>query len=334
MADKETKENKETDKRINDLTQKIRENPWVVSTIVLGVFVIVLLFFMFRGGVTGNVISEKDIGSKAVEFINAQLLQGQGEVSLDSVATKGDLYEVLVSFQGRKIPAYFTKDGEFFVGTQLIPTSENLVNQNPQPAQEPKQVEKSDKPKVELFVMTHCPYGTQAEKGIIPAAKALGNKIDFSVRFVHYFMHGDKEEQETYRQVCIREEQKAKFLPYLECFLEAENSTGCLKKLGINVDNCVKNKSKEYYSADSKLSQGYGVQGSPTLVINGVQADFYPRTPENALKTICSAFNTAPTECEKTLSTDNPQPGFGTTSSPPPQDENHPSENGGSCGSA
>ena len=82
--------------------------------------------------------------------------------------------------------------------------------------------------------MTHCPYGTQAEKGLIPAMKLLGDNANIQIRFVHYFMHGEKEEQETYRQVCIREEQGAKFISYLECFLEDGDSSRCLSSVGIN----------------------------------------------------------------------------------------------------
>jgi hypothetical protein len=100
--------------------------------------------------------------------------------------------------------------------------------------------------------------------------------------------------------------------------LEAGNSSACLVKAGVNsaaLSGCVKDKSKDYYASDSALSKSYGVQGSPTLVINGVQADFYPRSPASALQIICSAFNTSPSECSSTLSTANPSPGFGTSSS-------------------
>ena len=71
---------------------------------------------------------------------------------------------------------------------------------------------KADKPKVELFVMSHCPYGTQAEKGMIPVVELLKDKISFEVKFVDYAMHGKKELDEQLRQYCIQKEQKAKFL--------------------------------------------------------------------------------------------------------------------------
>jgi hypothetical protein len=54
----------------------------------------------------------------------------------------------------------------------------------------------------------------------------------------------------------------------------------------------------------------YGVQGSPTLVINGAQISS-GRDSAGLLKTICSAFNTAPSECQKQLSSASPSAGFG-----------------------
>ncbi|MBU4086268.1 MAG: DsbA family protein [Nanoarchaeota archaeon] len=310
--EKEKKAEENSEVKPSEFIKKIKKNPWVASTVVLAVLALILLVLVFRG--SGAVVSQKQIGEKAVNFINTQVLQGQGTVVIDSVSEKAGLYEVLVDYNGQQIPTYFTKDGGFYVGTMIVPLSDSSSPTPPTPT--PIEVPKSDKPAVELFIMTHCPYGTQAEKGILPAIKALGNSIDSKIRFVHYFMHGDNEESETYTQLCIREQQSAKFIPYLECFLEDGDSSRCLKKLGINVDVCINSgKAKEYYVADSALSNGYGVQGSPTLIINGAEAEFYPRSPASALTTICSAFNTEPSSCTSTLSTENPDPGFGTTAS-------------------
>jgi hypothetical protein len=181
----------------------------------------------------------------------------------------------------------------------------------------PTQVTKSDKPKVELFVMTHCPYGTQSEKGIIPAFEALGTTADTKIRFVHYFMHGDKEEQETYTQICIREEQSTKFLKYLKCFLADSNSSRCIKNASIDsakLATCISTKAKDYYKVDSDLSNKYGVQGSPTLIINGAESNA-GRNSASYLAGICAAFNKAPSACSNTLSSSNPSAGFGYSAS-------------------
>jgi len=41
----------------SDMTNKIRENPWILSSLVLGIFVLVLVVPAM--GMTGNVVSEK-----------------------------------------------------------------------------------------------------------------------------------------------------------------------------------------------------------------------------------------------------------------------------------
>ena len=215
-----------------------------------------------------------------------------------------------MSYQNQEIPVFITKDGDYFVqGAEEIGITGDVVANNPTPTEVPR----SDKPLVELFVMTHCSYGTQAEKGFIPMMKTLGDSVDVSVKFVHYFLH-EPEETETPRQICIREEQESKFIPYLECFLEDGDSDRCLAEVGVNkaeMQACIDSgRSDQYYTTDSALSQGYGVQGSPTLVINGVQSNA-GRSASSYLQGVCSAFNNAPEGCDTELSSANPSPGFG-----------------------
>jgi len=317
--------------------KRLLKNIWQVSTIFLSVVTIILLVMIFSGKSTGNVLSGDLAGKELVNYLNQQT---NGGVVYISNVDKGNLYEVKIKYQNQEIPLYITKDGKYFVqGAVDITASEPSVSSPDNSAKQEtvNNLPKSNKPKVELFVMTHCPYGTQSEKGIIPTVKALGNKIDFEIRFVHYFMHGDKEEKETYNQVCIREEQNAKYLFYLECFLEAGDSETCLKTASIDtvkLNTCLANdnkKAKEYYETDKKLSNDYGVQGSPTLIINGVEADS-GRDSSSYLKTICGAFNNVPTaECTKQLSSASPSPGFGTTSSSATRES---ASSGGGCASA
>lgn len=286
------------------VTEKMRENPWILSTVVFGIVVLLLIFGGFRGGMTGNVISSNDAGEKLLDYYEQG---GATGLELDSVTEVNGLYQVNFKYQGAIVPIYMTKDGSMAgsMTALLIKDSEEDI---------PKDIPKSDKPIVELFIMTHCPYGTQAEKGIIPTIKALGTSVNAKIRFVHYFMHGDEEESETYNQLCIREEQSSKYYDYLTCFLEDGDSARCLAKTGIDkvkLAECVTDKSEDYYAEDSDLSEEYGVQGSPTLVVNGVIVSS-GRDSASYLSTICSAFDTEPSECSKELSSSTPSPGFGT----------------------
>lgn len=194
-------------------------------------------------------------------------------------------------------------------------------------------VVKSDKPVVELFVMSYCPYGLQMEKAYLPVWELLKDKADFSLKFVSYAMHGQKELEENTRQYCIQNEQADKFIPYLKCFTGKDDYKACLASAGVNqgkMNTCVTAADKKFgtmvkfndkatwlngnypvYPVDGDLNEKYGVQGSPTLIINGAEAQA-GRTPEAVKQAICASFNNAPAECAKALSTFAVVAGFGT----------------------
>lgn len=284
-------EHHESHNEKKDMTEKLRTNPWIISTFVLGILAIILIIGSVTGGITGKVISENQAAELVLGFVESQV---GGEAELIGVTSESGLYKVTVLFQGSEVPLYITKDGKNLVQS-VLPLS-LLEPEEPEPAD--SEIVKSDVPKVELFVMTHCPYGTQAEKGFIPAILEFGDEIDASINFVHYFMH-EPEETETSIQVCIREEQSDKFLLYLKCFLEDGDSDRCITKTGIDkskLDSCVQNNAEGYYVIDSELSESYGVRGSPTLVVNG-QIVSSGRSAAAYADIICQAFNTPPELC-------------------------------------
>ncbi len=45
-------------------------------------------------------------------------------------------------------------------------------------------VQKSQRPKVDLFVMSFCPYGNQVEDALLPVVKLLGDKVDWQPHFI------------------------------------------------------------------------------------------------------------------------------------------------------
>ncbi len=323
----------------NKTKKKKKLSYWKIATVVLGILFVVSIFthgFSLTGLATGG-----NVANKALDFINKYLVEDSGVV-LKSVDKESGLYKLTLLYKNQEIPAYVTTDGKYLVlqGMGIIEmdkvasmleaakaskqTQETQENQN-------QEVPKSDKPQVELFVMSYCPFGTQMEKGILPVLKLLDGKIDFTLRFVDYAMHGEKEVYENLRQVCIQKEQPEKLIPYLECFLKDGNSEACLDEVGIDKDSleaCEDEVDKEFqvtenlndkstwqgnfppFDVDKTLNQEYGVRGSPTLVINGITVRTN-RNPASLLETICSAFTTPPTECNENLSTQVPSPGFG-----------------------
>jgi hypothetical protein len=66
---------------------------------------------------------------------------------------------------------------------------------------------------------------------------------------------------------------------------------------------CVKAEGVALMKAEEKKSSEAGASGSPTMLVNGVSTkSVYKYSDSEAYKqTICSAFETVPAECEKTL---------------------------------
>ena len=193
-------------------------------------------------------------------------------------------------------------------------------------------MEKREKPAVDVFVMSHCPYGTQIVKGVLPVWDLLGDKVDLNIRFVDYAMHGKKEVDEQLRQYCIQKQDKKVYQKYLNCFLkEGKTDDTCIKEAKVNsaaLNNCLKEADQEFgvtaafndktkwngrfppFPVDAEMAKKFGVKGSPTLVVNNVVVKA-GRSPKAILDAVCNAFSEVPEECKKELESTNPSPGFG-----------------------
>jgi len=313
----------------------------IVFLAVLSLFAFTGCGLKFKNQVT--VLTPDQARAKAEEFINNNLVQKGSKATIKEVKEEKGLYKVAVTLGSQEIVSYITKDGtKFFPQVMDVAETEKQAagKKNQDDAAAEKQaadVPKKARPEVELFVMSHCPYGTQIEKGMIPAVEALGGKVDFKLKFVDYAMHGEKELDEQLRQECIKKDGEAVFFKYLKCFLEDGNADRCLKAANINagkISACAtetdkKFKVKEKFQENEKLKASgtgsqfppfdiykadndkYGVQGSPTLVVNGEQVQT-ARDAASLLSAICAGFEKKPAECDKKLSNAAPSPGFGT----------------------
>ncbi|MBN1325852.1 hypothetical protein JW977_02625 [Candidatus Falkowbacteria bacterium] len=299
-------------------------------------FLVLFLVIVLTGcGITNSMtknLTPDEAQAKALSFINNNLVEPGSEVTIDSVTEENGLYKVVVKLSsGQTVDSFITKDGTKFF-PQVMDIAEIEKSNNPVATEVPK----NDKPVVEVFVMSHCPYGTQIEKGLLPVVEALGDKADIEVKFCDYAMHGEAEINEELTQVCIKKVAPGNYFTYLKCFLKEGKSSDCLKEINIDqgkLSSCISETDNQFsvtknfkdqstwlsgqfplfdvYKADNEK---YGVQGSPTIVINGVQAES-GRDSASLLATICSAFNTLPNECTVQLPNETPSAGFGFSTS-------------------
>jgi len=323
---------------------------WQVSTAILAVLLVVSFSMggYIKGNesgssLSGNAAADKTIGlsgnanavaDKAIKLINENILQEQVTAELKEIEEFNGLFKMILDIDGQEMESYVTSDGELFFPQAIDLTKKPQLQQPPetQPAQ--ANVPESDKPNVELFVMSHCPYGTQMEKGILPVVKELGDNIDFELKFVNYAMHPTQGEvEEQLNQYCIQRDYNDKYLEYLGKFLEAGDGKEALSSVGLSesdISQCVEETDKEFdiiknledksswasgrfpnfliHDADNKK---YGVRGSPTLIINGQQAQS-GRDAQSILNAICGSFTDKPEECNTDMTSfGNPAPGFG-----------------------
>lgn len=307
---------------------KLSKLATIFSTLIVGIFIGALILTLVNVGV-----SQETAGEKAAEYITGNFLGAQGMTAeVAEVAKEGGYYAVNINImQGgsKKDEAivYVSKDGKsLFIGSAYDMTEKLSPITGATTAAVPE-VPKSDKPVVELFIMSYCPYGLQMQKGFLPVMKLFGDKIEASVKWVHYIMHGEKEATENTRQYCIQEEQQDKYFDYANCFVLAGEVDKCLGEARIDrtkLTKCMNRVTEEFkvaediasgeqfpkYKVTMEESQGYGVQGSPAIVINGKMVSI-GRDAESIKKAICAAFNTEPSECEETLDTASPSPGLG-----------------------
>lgn len=314
-------------KVLNKYLKSCKKNPWIA---IAGILTVVLVIVLFSGNSFVGHVSAEEAGQRVLDFVDSQ----GASADLVEVKDDGAFYEVVLSIQGNQVPLYVTKNGEFFTQALIPLDGSNDNKQKSSPVKSSSNIEKSDKPNVELFVMSHCPYGTQVEKGIIPVVRELGEKIDFEIKFVDYVMHPTQGEvEEQLNQYCIQKEQNPKYLDYLSCFLEDGNSERCLGEVGIDMNNlgeCTEKVDKEFdviknledrsswsggrfpkFMIYAEDNEKYGVAGSPTLIVNGVKAES-GRDAQSLLDVICSAFNDSPENCNVDMTSfGSPSPGFG-----------------------
>lgn len=286
-----------------------------------------------KGDLFKQNLSPQQAEVKAKDFIEGNLVQKGTDVKVKGVSEENNLYRITVDIQGQEINSYITKDGEnFFPQVMNIKEIEEQAQaQAEAQEQQNKPVPKSDKPKVESFIMSYCPYGIQVQKGLLPVIETLGDKIDFSFKYVDYAMHEKKEIDENLRQYCLSQQNEDAYYNYLDCFLKDGKSENCLTEAGVDatsLNSCIEETDQEYkitekfenkdnwesqfppFDIHKEENEKYGVQGSPTLVINEQQTTS-GRDPQSLLDKICSAFNEKPEECQTELSSEEPTPGFG-----------------------
>lgn len=316
------------------MDKKLFKSLMPLAIAVVGILIIGAILFVNQGVKKGESqgLSEQErqeIAEKTVDFINKNILSGQATASLVSAVEEYGLIKIRLDLAGNEIDTYVSKDGKLFF-PEAINLDESLSSATPptQNGQEQKtceEITKTEKPLLEAFVVSECPYGLQMQRILAEVVKDIPSLADsIKVRYIGSIsdgkitaMHGDSEAQENLRQICLREETN-KYWDYLSCHMEKGDVEPCLAEAKVDtgrLDGCMSDSSRglKYAEEDFSLQGEHGVSGSPTLILNNEPAEefwFGGRTAE-ALKTLtCCGFNEKPEVCSQKLDERSATSGF------------------------
>ncbi len=176
----------------------------------------------------------------------------------------------------------------------------------------------SEKVKLEFFVMSQCPFGTQVEKAIDPVLDKMGANIDFNLEFIgnkdpnqetgYNAMHGQSEVKGNIWQLCAINHYAAdfKYMDFILCQNKnmraiPTNGESCAKEVGMDVakmKGCAEGQEgKDLYGASIQKAQSKKATGSPTIFLSGRRYGG-GRTENDFMRSICNEFKgTRPEAC-------------------------------------
>ena len=304
-------------------------NLWMITTAILAV---VLLGLFLNGHVfdkndkidTAKI--EIDAAKELIENFIPSINPGITVVA-DGFSEKNGLYVVNLTIsangQDQKMISYLTLDGKMLFPQGIDVVEGDAIKAAPPSKTAPTEYPKSDKPEVDLYVMSFCPYGIQAEQQMKPVVDALKDVANINVRFIANVggdtvesvqsLHGAPEAKEDLRQLCVQDMYDTKtYWNYVEeinnncyptyrtdgklevCWKEAAKTAGVDVE---KVETCAYSSTGiDLIKADGVLSSENGVSGSPTIIINGMKYNG-ARTSDAFQAAICSSFNVAPELC-------------------------------------
>ena len=150
-------------------------------------------------------------------------------------------------------------------------------------------IPRMEKPVLELFVMSFCPFAIQAEEKIIPIVKKFGDKIDFKLQFIAQEMethspqditpfrslHGYPEVAENIRQLLIKQEYPDRYLDYILCRSNKleKNWKACAEKFDIDGHKIQAlfnaPETEQLFRENIKRAAELGIKASPTVLVDG-----------------------------------------------------------------
>lgn len=316
--------------------QKSRKNNKIINTmkeslkkywnLLLAIILIAAIFIGSGSQMSGagNIFSgpSKAVAQKAVDFINGNLLAQGQTATLGEVKEASGVYEFKLQIGGQEYTSYVTKDGKllFTSGIEITTSTSQQTTATTVAKKTCADLTKTEKPLLEAFVVSQCPFGVQMQRMLAEMVKNIPQLAQFvKIEYLGSIengkvtsMHGEEEAQENLRQVCLREEQPDTFWNYLSCHIKKGEVNSCLTEAKVDqvkLNSCLTDPQKglAYIQKDFERQNKFGVTGSPTLVLNDNEVsefDFGGRTAEAIKTVLCCGFSQEPGVCSQKLTTE------------------------------
>lgn len=304
------------------------------NSLLLVAVVLLLGFFGYKYYKTSQINKVKN--EYLPKLLKKAINNDKIKFSFDSLKEVSGVYQFNLTINDQKYASYISKDGKLLfpsvVKLDVTPTTTpgQTTNTDQPKKLTCKDIKKSKSANLTAYVVSQCPYGLQMQRVFKTAINEQTELEKFlSVKYIGAIengkitsMHGDKEAQENLRQICIREEQKTLYWPYVSCYMQAGKSEECLANSGVDtsvLSSCIsdKNKGLKYAQADFTLANKFKVSGSPTLVANNSQVvsefDFGGRVANSMQDIVCCGSESQPSFCQNKISVNEVASSFSAT---------------------
>lgn len=171
--------------------------------------------------------------------------------------------------------------------------------------------------RLDIFVMSQCPFGTRALDSMKEVFDAFKGDIDFKVWYIanenpdgtFSSLHGPGEVDENIRELCAAKYYPAKYMEYVWCRnkdIKSAEWKACADSNGMDsavIENCWKgDEGKQLHSENIKVANELKIGSSPTWLANN-RVEFSGIDAESIKQSFCKA-NPGLAGCEKSLTAD------------------------------
>ncbi len=293
MENEEYSEKDESEKDSkSSIIGNMRENPWILSTFVLGVLVLILIVGSFSGTLTGHAVSANDAGQQMLDYFNSNGVQG---LAVDSVDEVSGVYKINFEYNGAVVPYYVTKDGKLAgsLSPVKITNSDSTDSSNSQSTSSSARVDvgvdddaiKGDSNALVTIIEFsdyECPfcgrYFQQTYPQIIREYVDSG-KVKIVFRDFPLSFHENAQKAGEAAECAGEEGNEAYWKMHDKLFenqdkLDIDSLKQYAKDIGLNSNNFNKcldsGKMASEIQKDFKDGQDAGVSGTPAFFINGI----------------------------------------------------------------